>query len=377
MARGLILVELGEALIKLGEFERARQVLADASASGDRKIELRARMVALGLELLTNPTGVSERILSDVEGLLPELEELGDDRVLAYAYRLLLTGDLMAARFDAASELAQRAGLHARRAGDRATELDALFWSFAGVTFGSTSVEEGIKRADDLLAEYGDSPRAEAAILPAVASLSAAAGRFDEARRAASRMKAIYEDLGMMLSLHATAMVRAPIEVLAGDLATAEAELRAGSDGLAKLGERSYFSTIAVMLADVVYRQGRHDEAEEIARTGAEAAAADDVSTQALWRSVQARVCARRGEHDEALRLMRESIALWEATDGIEFRGDALVAFAEVLQLGGRAPEAQEPLQRAIELYEQKGNVVSARATRAALERLQADVVAP
>ena len=45
-------------------------------------------------------------------------------------------------------------------------------------------------------------------------------------------------------------------------------------------------------------------------------------------------------------------------------RGDALLDLAEVLRLGGRAAEADGAARRALELYERKGNRVSAARAR-------------
>jgi hypothetical protein len=45
-------------------------------------------------------------------------------------------------------------------------------------------------------------------------------------------------------------------------------------------------------------------------------------------------------------------------------QGDALFDLADTLRLLGRPGEASEILERAVELYERKGNVVSASAAR-------------
>jgi hypothetical protein len=52
--------------------------------------------------------------------------------------------------------------------------------------------------------------------------------------------------------------------------------------------------------------------------------------------------------------------------------GDALADLAEVLRLAGREREAAEALDRALELYEQKGSTVSRDRTQSALAALAA-----
>ena len=51
-----------------------------------------------------------------------------------------------------------------------------------------------------------------------------------------------------------------------------------------------------------------------------------------LWRGVQARVLARRGQLDDAEALAREAVSLAEQTDFLVYRGDALVDLAYILQ---------------------------------------------
>ena len=57
-----------------------------------------------------------------------------------------------------------------------------------------------------------------------------------------------------------------------------------------------------------------------------------------------------------------------ETTDFLDVHGDALATLAEVLRAHSRRREADELLRAALELYERKGNVVSAARSRAALE---------
>ena len=80
----------------------------------------------------------------------------------------------------------------------------------------------------------------------------------------------------------------------------AEAELRRDYEALAAMGERNYISTTAAFLAEALYRQGRDEEALRMTEESEEIAAADDVATQYLWRSVRAKLVARQGRFDEA-----------------------------------------------------------------------------
>ena len=86
-----------------------------------------------------------------------------------------------------------------------------------------------------------------------------------------------------------------------------------------------------------------------------------------LWRQVRAKVLARRGEVDEAERLVREALAVSEKTDFLDAQGDVYADLAEVLSLAGRSKEAAGALEQALGCYERKGNLVSTQRTRTRL----------
>ena len=110
-----------------------------------------------------------------------------------------------------------------------------------------------------------------------------------------------------------------------------------------------------------MYAQDRLDEADELARLAEQYSAPDDVTSQALWRSVRAKVLARRGETEGALPLAREAVKMLRTTDALVWQGNALADEAEVLRLLDRdTPAVRRLLDEALELFERKGAVVSA-----------------
>ena len=74
------------------------------------------------------------------------------------------------------------------------------------------------------------------------------------------------------------------VELLAGDLATAEREARTDYEFLERQGETYFLSTMAALLARVVRDQGRDEEALALSRTAERTAAEDDLDAQVLWR---------------------------------------------------------------------------------------------
>jgi hypothetical protein len=88
---------------------------------------------------------------------------------------------------------------------------------------------------------------------------------------------------------------------------------------------------------------------------------------QAMWRSLRAKVNARRGEAAHATRLSSEAVEQARRTDDPHLLGDCLFDCAEVLRLLDRAAEARPVLEEALAVYERKGIVRSIERTKALL----------
>ena len=89
-------------------------------------------------------------------------------------------------------------------------------------------------------------------------------------------------------------------------------------------------------------------------------APAGDTDAQALWRSTQARILARRSEIAAAIDLGLEAVTMRRETDAPVDLIDALVDYQDVLQFAGRADEADEAIAEARALAVRKGDVVTA-----------------
>lgn len=133
------------------------------------------------------------------------------------------------------------------------------------------------------------------------------------------------------------------------------------------MGEKYMLCTVASELARALVEGGRNQEAEHYTAVACELAAADDLSAQALWRSVRARALARRGEQAEAVALAQEAVTLLRDTDSLVAQADALFDLAEVLRAGDQVPESSAALAEALQLYERKGDLASAARARVLL----------
>jgi tetratricopeptide (TPR) repeat protein len=145
--------------------------------------------------------------------------------------------------------------------------------------------------------------------------------------------------------------------------------LRSTCEVLQEMHELSNLATRAADLAEALYAQSRYEEAEAWARTSETNAGEDDLTAQPSWRSVRAKVLARRGALEEAERLAREAVGLAEGTDALNQRAKAEADLAEVLRLAGRSDEAAGHLGEALRLYELKGNTPGLQKVRALLDQ--------
>jgi DNA-binding SARP family transcriptional activator/tetratricopeptide (TPR) repeat protein len=365
------LVEIGDVLAQVGELARADRLLgrAAAAAAGHmRDLELEALVQRDLVRLSAGTSGSVEGCGRFAEAAIAELETLGHDRGLASAWFLLGMVPWMHCRHGEAGRAFERGRAHARAAGDRRKEAQILEYLAASHLFGPTPVSEAIVRCERLLAETTGGPSYE--ILFALSGLHAMRGEFETARELLRRSERTLDELGLPLERARQGEVGGMIELLAGNPAAAERELRPGFDLLGEAGERSLLSSRAAELADALYRLKRYEEAERLTETAENLAAPDDVHAQARWRAVRAKTFARRGDLEQAERLARQAVALSAETDGIELQGGSRMDLAHVLLLAGRSAEAVAPAQEALGLYQRKENTVMAAEARAFLTEL-------
>jgi tetratricopeptide (TPR) repeat protein len=145
---------------------------------------------------------------------------------------------------------------------------------------------------------------------------------------------------------------------------------RAGVEQWGALGETGFNSTMTALLASALCDLGRFEEAEANAHRSRELSADDDFASQAAWRTAQARVLSHRGEHDEALRLADEALAINESTDYLTWQGESDEVRGMVLAAAARTDEALEAYGRAIERLERKGVVPAVERVRARIAEL-------
>jgi len=354
-ARARLLPGLGAALLDAGRLADADSILSEAieRAPTGSPLEARARVEQQLVRLQAGTATASDEIAdSALRVLEADGDELGQCRALwLRALRAWIEG-----RCADADEAFRRAAEHARRSGDQAVLFEILGWRASGALFGPTPVLDGIRLCEEIREQVRGSPVAEARARQPTAALHAMAGDFDEARRLVQTADEILSELGDLQS--AVAQQEALVEMLAGQPVAAEARLRWGYERLEQMGEKALLASTAAMLAQALYAQGRHDEAERVCDVSEEAAAEEDISAQIGWRGVRAKLLAAE-RWGEAHALATEAVRLAERTDFLTIHAEALVDLAEVLRQGGRADEADLTLAEALALFERKGDVAS------------------
>jgi ATP/maltotriose-dependent transcriptional regulator MalT len=352
-----------------GDFTPARDLIrsvADAGADAiGRCAAARSQLVGLLVDLNAgDDEGWLQRARADVDRLIPVFTAADNDVGLATAWRVVANADVMALQFDEGFDAAARIVDHAEAAQDvRQQRRGAVVLTISTVQ-GSTPVGEGIERCEELITSLDGDRRTQALVQLGLAQLHAMRGDFAVARELCTSARTIFDELGWKILAASTSTDAAPVEILAGDLAAAEALLRRDLDDLAVLGETYLRSTVAGMLSHVLVELGRTAEAERVALEVRELAGPDDVDAQVLWRSSLGQCLAARGRQEEASVLLDEALELMAGTAAPMMRAQALTARAAVARMAEREDDARRDLDEAVAIYEAKGNVVGVAALR-------------
>jgi tetratricopeptide (TPR) repeat protein len=358
-----------------GGMERVLEILAQAldesQIVGDRAAELSVWAMHHLVSVSSLPGTDVDAIQCEIEARAPELERLGDVRALVWLRRLELTVALT--RLVDLEGASERLLAAARKAGDRPNAFQALFFLSASGVLGPTPVSQALSATQRRRA-LAEGPVEEAAVEHIEGLLRGMRGEFDVGRRLIQEARDTFTEFGQRVTAVAAARDEAQIERYAGDSAAVERILGPACDELRAAGETGYLSVEIGELADALYELGRYDEAEEASEESERLTQQGDVGSQIVWRRVRAKVLARRGQHDEALRFVREAIEWGETVEELEQLGDAYRDLAEVERIAGRTARVEDALERAVALYEQKGLVPMAERTRRELAALRANV---
>ena len=234
----------------------------------------------------------------------------GDEAGLARA--LGLAGQLRFWAGEAASAIEdlERAAQHAHNAGDRLQEIQSRGYVLIASVNGPTPVESALQRAEQMRGQVEGDRRLQVTILRCQARLEAMQGSFDVARQLIAEATSLADELGLEVSAAGVQFDAGVVELRAGRPAAAERSLRPAVEALERMGNQGHFVTIAPVLVDALFAQGRGEEAAALIERVAEWAMAEDMDPQIGWRRVKAKLLAQRGEFANAERLAREAVEL-------------------------------------------------------------------
>jgi predicted ATPase/class 3 adenylate cyclase len=373
-ARAELLPSLGAALTEAGRLSEADRVLEAAidcaRVNDDERVEAHAivEQLFLRVQVDTEKAIATARALG--ERLRVTFEANNDARGLCKVWRLRALVHWLEGKCLAADAAWAQAAEYARETGDDRERAEILSWVASSAFIGPTPVEQAIRRCEAILDQVREDRRSAAATLYPLAGLYAMIGRFDGARERLELACRTLEDLGFVTLTSSFMLFDAYVEVLAGDLVRAEERLRLGLSRLEEMGEKAFVSSLAALLAEVLYRQGRHEEAKRFVDRSEETAAPDDLAAQITWRTVRAKILVATGRLDDAEAHARRAVSLAEGTDWSTYHAAACIALGEVLRVRGRPVEAETAIRKSLSLYEEKGNVVAAEGARALLSGL-------
>jgi len=365
-----LVCDLAIAMRDQGRFDEADAALTRVVDHRDADAVARARAEVLRSYLRTLRGGSQVSALENVERLIGVLEEHGAESELAEAYNVLGILRTWRATMRAGQQAYERAAELAKRSGSTRALAQTYWWRLANALWGPTTIDDALELCRVIRAETS-SPATTASVTYIESAFilwreSATQPALDRAAEAG----ALLEELGHVVSRESARMTVAFTLLYTGDATRAEEELRLANDGLRRIGEKGFLSTVSALLALALCAQGRYDEAEPFASESEEIGADDDITTQAAWRAARAQILAARGEAEAAIAVGREGLALVENTDMTSDRTTSYVGLGATFATVGRRAEAREAFEEAAALLSEKGAVRGV----AYLERLIAEL---
>ena len=356
-ARLALAPEYADALVESNPDE-AWNVLSQARKAVDPVTRAHAAVSMATMRLSTNASSFeeSEAWRNEARAVF---EESGDEYGLARYWWSVAMDRWARLRVQETVEAAERALAHLERAGESGARLRRMIGSRLGAGYhaGPMPVDEALEHIRALRAhEYGLLAAAWSSVDNA--RLHAMQGDVGRAHELWSEARQVYVDAGLTMTAATFAQGGAEIAFRAGDLHGEEAVLRDSLEILEGIGDRGFYSTQALWLAECLYRAGAEDkEIEELCAKARHTTATDDLINFVWLDILSGLLHARRGEHEQAEQSSRQAVALAETGDFNNARSVARAYLAEVLALSGRTGEAADVAAEAFEIFEAKGDV--------------------
>ena len=164
---------------------------------------------------------------------------------LARAWRLVALIKQIAGALGPAGDAILKVVTHARAAGDeRLVARSALGLTFNAV-YGPTPVQQALEQCEEFVSGELRDRQVQGLIMCKLAQLRAMNGDFESARSMYHQARSMLNDLGHSVRAAQSSCDLATIELLAGDPAAAERELRVDYETLVQMGATYFLSSMA------------------------------------------------------------------------------------------------------------------------------------
>ena len=345
-------------------------VLAEASEALDPETRSRARVLMATWALTGSQDWPAEKREAWREQARAVFEDIEDEYGLALYwwgvgleawYRLHALA--AAEAYEKALQQLERAG----RAQDR-LGLHVRHQLLSSYFFSPMPVDEAIARLRTRAGTHGFLAAAwERTVLARLASMK---GEFDGARELVHGARQAYLDAGLLMSGAAIALSEAGIERRAGDYKAAERALLEGLAVLEEMDERAYRPTLAVILASILYEQGRFGEVGRWCEQSRSTSGADDLVNFIYIDALSGCLLAREGSSVEAREAAISAVRRVEGIEHNETQVNAYRLVSEALALTRDPEGARTYAERALGLADAKGDVALAARVRESLARV-------
>jgi class 3 adenylate cyclase/tetratricopeptide (TPR) repeat protein len=374
-ARAALGPDLALALQETGEIDEAARIAAEAASACDPVLRARGVVADADIRSLeSGPDSEAARIGRDEARTV--LEEANDQLGLAHYWRSRGFDDWAVCLTAQAREAWERGIEHARAAGADRVEFELRSYILSGFVLDGTPVSSALPRVEEAVRTSRDGSLGQASAQRARAMLLAFRGSVEEARELYARGLQTYRDAGLLVSAAGWSMSRSQIEQRAGEEAARIGILREGYEALRDIGDRFFFSTVALMLAAALADQFAtdDDEIDDLCAVARERTIAGDLANFIALDYVEAQVLARGGRLADAEVTARRSVETADGTDHFSMRSRSRLSLAEVLVRAGERDEAVAAGSEAVAIHIAKEDVTGAVSMRARLGKLGVEV---
>ena len=360
--------DLTVALRESGDHAEAEAVLVEARGASD---PVTRALSALQESIwgLVAASGDADERRALREEARAVLESAGHDFGLALYWWAVALEAWFSLRAAETATACEQSLAYIERAGSARLAIPVRARLISSYRFGPTPVGEAIERVEAI--RRGESAGlAEAWLRGALGVLLAMQCEIERARELVRGGRQAYFDAGLLMTAGGMSMGEAEVERRAGDDGRAEEVLREGLELLERVGDRAYYPTAALQLAQCLYDHERYDEVKQLCEVARKATGADDLINFVELEGLEGGLLALRGSHDEAEGHARRAVALADTTDFYFARAWSRLMLAETLALAGRMAEAVSEAATGLAHYEAKGDVTGAARARDRLAKL-------